>query len=360
MQYAYALFNSNGVQGVINLAQAAQETTVSVLLSGLANRALHYGVSSGAMLTSMPAGSSPADACNTRFVQGVFNPTNANAITGYPTPTCLETDPMCSVWASLGECDLATSQARLLCPISCRVCASPFSAPCDKSLPNQCAVGDLSGKHGTLLNANVYSATYKDANLPLSAPNSIIGKSLVIQDVSGRNFACATISASLGPVTAPPGLVPGVGLSMVPVLPTLSPATCIDRVGEAQCRPSIARCSEASVIGTKMRDECRKTCGQCSGSALNVNCQVALAPPLSTTRTARACTHAPASSVDASPLLQDTTTNCALWLARGQCDSVGARDIMRQACSLSCGFCARAAKIENKTIMIVTSGPIGK
>ena len=262
--YAYAVFsNMNGVQGVVNFAQIGQETTVSVTLSGLASRALHYGVASGVQFTSLPQGAPSAAACETRFVQGVFNPTGANAMTGLPVASCAETDPAtCSAFAAAGDCDVASSPARTQCPISCRVCTTPTSVACDKSAPTRCAVGDLSGKFGTL-NGSTYSATYKDSNLALL---SIVGKSLVIEDVFGANLACAIINASLMPGPGMPPVVPGPsGPSIAPVLPTLSPATCIDLRGETTCKTLADKCTKSEAT----RNDCRKTCGQCWG-----NCQV--------------------------------------------------------------------------------------
>ena len=277
MLYAYAVFsNMNGVQGVVNFAQIGQETTVSVTLSGLASRALHYGVASGVQFTSLPQGAPSADACNTRFVQGVFNPTGANAMTGLPASSCAETDPAtCSAFAARGDCDVASSPARTQCPISCRVCTTPTSMVCDKSAPTRCAVGDLSGKFGTL-NGSTYSATYKDSNLALmreGGREGIVGKSLVIEDVFGANLACAIINASLvpGPGMAP--VVPGPsgpsGPSMAPVLPTLSPATCVDLRGETTCKTLADKCTKSDSLGAATRNDCRKTCAQCWG-----NCQV--------------------------------------------------------------------------------------
>jgi len=69
--------------------------------------------------------------------------------------------------------------------------AVPANCPTD---PSQCEIGDLSGKHGKLSGATV-SETYTDAELPLSGPHSIVGRSVVIHDaVDNSRWACATIN----------------------------------------------------------------------------------------------------------------------------------------------------------------------
>lgn len=64
-------------------------------------------------------------------------------------------------------------------------------------------VGDLSGKHGpmkteSVVNGNAplsdhYQGQFKDPNLPLTGPNGIIGRSIVIHKNDGSRWVCATI-----------------------------------------------------------------------------------------------------------------------------------------------------------------------
>jgi len=42
-------------------------------------------------------------------------------------------------------------------------------------------LGDLSGKYGSLSGLDNVSSQYNDVNLPLFGPNSILGRSIVIQ-----------------------------------------------------------------------------------------------------------------------------------------------------------------------------------
>lgn len=69
----------------------------------------------------------------------------------------------------------------------------PKSAPLDKY-----EIGDLSGKHGPLLQTAVaaedrYIGSYVDPMLPMSGDNNIIGRSIVIHKNDGKRWVCASI-----------------------------------------------------------------------------------------------------------------------------------------------------------------------
>eukprot|EP00049_Salpingoeca_infusionum_P010923 m.187952 g.187952 ORF g.187952 m.187952 type:complete len:4248 (-) comp14786_c2_seq1:204-12947(-) len=67
------------------------------------------------------------------------------------------------------------------------------SGTCSPTTPENCPVGDLSGRHGALPNQAKFIRTFTDANLPLYGENSIIGRSLLLRNVSRHVAACATI-----------------------------------------------------------------------------------------------------------------------------------------------------------------------
>ncbi|KAG7268634.1 hypothetical protein CRUP_016576 [Coryphaenoides rupestris] len=54
-------------------------------------------------------------------------------------------------------------------------------------------VGDLSGKHMSLFNSSSFDVNFTDYNLPLFGGNSIVGRSVVIHDLSGARYVCAPI-----------------------------------------------------------------------------------------------------------------------------------------------------------------------
>lgn len=55
-------------------------------------------------------------------------------------------------------------------------------------------IGDLSGKHMSLAGKNDSHMVFKDFNLPLFGPNSIVGRSVVIHQTDGSRYVCASIS----------------------------------------------------------------------------------------------------------------------------------------------------------------------
>lgn len=77
-------------------------------------------------------------------------------------------------------------------PLSVNVSASP--AP-GVGTVDQYEIGDISGKFGVLTDKNEISALYLDSNLPLTGPNRIVGRSLVIHYTNGSRMQCADISA---------------------------------------------------------------------------------------------------------------------------------------------------------------------
>ena len=76
-----------------------------------------------------------------------------------------------------------------------------YSTACNPSNQFRCELGDLVGKHGQLNIRTVTSGSQKyfftDMQLPLSGPQSVIGKSVVIHDANsgGGRLACANIYA---------------------------------------------------------------------------------------------------------------------------------------------------------------------
>ena len=264
--YASAVVNASGVRGSLLLQQIGALTSVSINLSGLAYRGNQYGIYSGSIAAN------GMDACDTRAIQGVFNPFNTDAIAGAASSaapaSCAEADPSCTALASLGSCD-SSPTVRLQCPISCKVCASKASAPCNplnKSL--SCAAGDLSGKHGSLANFDVFAATYADASVRIVPPNSVLGRAFVVKDASGKSLACANIQLAAAPSVAPSPSP----LATTPGSASLSPMTCVDVLPNNGCATARSACREpaGSVLGDKARAQCRKTCGLCSVN----DCQV--------------------------------------------------------------------------------------
>ncbi|XP_022670740.1 uncharacterized protein LOC111254308 [Varroa destructor] len=66
-------------------------------------------------------------------------------------------------------------------------------------------VGDLSGKHGFLVQGSrgdSHEAMYVDFNLPLFGTNSVVGRSLVIHQVDGTRWICSSITYPSETVTA--------------------------------------------------------------------------------------------------------------------------------------------------------------
>ena len=87
-----------------------------------------------------------------------------------------------------GKCDDA--EAKLLNPDNFKTCTPDSTTP---FMP--CALGDLSGRHGMFtLPISGDKAVFINDYVPLNGPNSIIGKSLVIQ--GGGEKYCANIIAS--------------------------------------------------------------------------------------------------------------------------------------------------------------------
>lgn len=59
---------------------------------------------------------------------------------------------------------------------------------------NNCEIGDLSGKHGSLSIGSVVATSYWDQYLPLFGDESILGRSIVIHNTNGARVACADIN----------------------------------------------------------------------------------------------------------------------------------------------------------------------
>ncbi|KAG9346113.1 hypothetical protein JZ751_007931 [Albula glossodonta] len=77
-------------------------------------------------------------------------------------------------------------------PLSVNTAMSP--SPGTGSV-DQYEIGDISGKFGLLTGLDEKHTLYMDSNLPLSGPNSIVGRSLVIHYTNGSRMQCANISA---------------------------------------------------------------------------------------------------------------------------------------------------------------------
>eukprot|EP01063_Lacrimia_lanifica_P008742 TRINITY_DN1578_c0_g1_i7.p1 TRINITY_DN1578_c0_g1~~TRINITY_DN1578_c0_g1_i7.p1 ORF type:complete len:672 (+),score=181.84 TRINITY_DN1578_c0_g1_i7:45-2060(+) len=65
---------------------------------------------------------------------------------------------------------------------------------CSPTALGGCEVGDLSGKHGSLDVPGQYLFT--DGSLPLSGPNSVDGRSIVIHGTDGGRLTCADVKAA--------------------------------------------------------------------------------------------------------------------------------------------------------------------
>nr|XP_015203000.1 PREDICTED: uncharacterized protein LOC107077396 [Lepisosteus oculatus]XP_015203001.1 PREDICTED: uncharacterized protein LOC107077396 [Lepisosteus oculatus] len=75
-------------------------------------------------------------------------------------------------------------------PFSVKVSLSP--AP-GSGTQDQYEIGDISGKYGLLSNLDEIKNQYMDNNMPLSGPNSIMGRSVVIHYPNGSRMQCADI-----------------------------------------------------------------------------------------------------------------------------------------------------------------------
>lgn len=73
---------------------------------------------------------------------------------------------------------------------------------CSAARPLQCQLGNISSKQGMLDLKNSPRSMFFDAQLPLSGPQSVVGRSLVLTDAQGKRVACATIRDDL-PVYVP-------------------------------------------------------------------------------------------------------------------------------------------------------------
>ncbi|KAF7688296.1 uncharacterized protein cusr [Silurus meridionalis] len=118
-------------------------TNIHVSLSSLEAKAGGYHVH------LLPVKSGP-DACSNENVMGHFNPYNVNIST------------------------------------------SPSAA---NGTVDQYEIGDISGKFGSLNDQTKFENHYKDCNMPLGGPNSIVGRSLVIHYRNGSRMQCADIAA---------------------------------------------------------------------------------------------------------------------------------------------------------------------
>ncbi|XP_019732329.1 uncharacterized protein cusr isoform X2 [Hippocampus comes] len=77
-------------------------------------------------------------------------------------------------------------------PLSVNITLSP---PPGNGTVDQYEIGDISGKFGLLTGLNQAQELYRDSNLPLTGPHSIVGRSVVIHYSNGSRMQCADISA---------------------------------------------------------------------------------------------------------------------------------------------------------------------
>lgn len=79
---------------------------------------------------------------------------------------------------------------------------SPFSVPIEGlGTSDQYAIGDLSGKYGTLLQKANEKISTVDFNLPLFGSQSIVGRAMVFYAPNGSTVACANLDLSEGDMT---------------------------------------------------------------------------------------------------------------------------------------------------------------
>ncbi|XP_045546979.1 uncharacterized protein [Salmo salar] len=77
-------------------------------------------------------------------------------------------------------------------PFSWNVSASP--APGSGTV-DEYETGDISGKFGMLTDQNQTQTRYLDGNMPMTGPNSIVGRSLVVHYTNGSRMRCADVLA---------------------------------------------------------------------------------------------------------------------------------------------------------------------
>ncbi|XP_014672242.1 PREDICTED: uncharacterized protein LOC106812783 [Priapulus caudatus] len=75
---------------------------------------------------------------------------------------------------------------------------NPFDVPYNETLPlvgtnDVYEVGDFYGKFGPLDGRREFRATFRDHNLPLFGPNSIVGRSVDVHYVNGSRWVCANV-----------------------------------------------------------------------------------------------------------------------------------------------------------------------
>ncbi|XP_038147263.1 uncharacterized protein cusr [Cyprinodon tularosa] len=73
------------------------------------------------------------------------------------------------------------------------------SPPPGTGTVDQYELGDISGKFGMLTDQNDYEAVFRDPNMPLTGPYSIVGRSVVVHYRNGSRMRCADVSADRNP-----------------------------------------------------------------------------------------------------------------------------------------------------------------
>uniref|UniRef100_UPI0037E7C537 uncharacterized protein cusr n=1 Tax=Semicossyphus pulcher TaxID=241346 RepID=UPI0037E7C537 len=81
-------------------------------------------------------------------------------------------------------------------PLAVNISNSP---PPSTGTVDQYEIGDISGKFGLLTGLNMHQAVFKDQNMPMTGPNSIVGRSVVLHYTNGSRMQCADIVADTNP-----------------------------------------------------------------------------------------------------------------------------------------------------------------
>ena len=84
---------------------------------------------------------------------------------------------------------------------------SNYTTDCSSQTPQNCEIGDLSGKFGAFPQADPLTARYSDSFLSLYGVNSITGRSIVIHFVNGSRLVCANIGYPSTSVSSDGGLL---------------------------------------------------------------------------------------------------------------------------------------------------------
>ncbi|XP_053326497.1 uncharacterized protein LOC128501147 [Spea bombifrons] len=137
-------FGPGDAQGQLSASQISDLdiTSINIQFSGLSGRA------GGFHIHELPVIAGSTNPCLNAFIKGHFNPFMVN------------------------------------------ISASPTEG---QGTDDEYEVGDISGRHGSLMARDQISKQYRDTNFPLSGMNSIIMRSLVIHYSNGSRMQCCTV-----------------------------------------------------------------------------------------------------------------------------------------------------------------------